>query len=238
MKRNLLLFAGLLWVVMVGSSGVGGQSSSARPSAASLLPVLAALDRVVPSLEMQNASVREVFTEIGRIGGIRVVLDSAIPSDLRLNVKLKGTRLGDALTVICQSSGLRLLPGEGCLVVTRASVAAAPSSDGRRPPRASSHNPWAGWAEVTGLPLGPAGETGYPRLALPSGVAGPGVGVSVPLTCPRCRAPVLAYWAYCPYCGQQILNQRPVGRFCWGCGRPLDEGHDHTAAPLGSAPQK
>lgn len=199
-----------------------GQAVASPANPAAIVPMLQAFDRVIQVLDLRNASPRDAFGELGRIGGIRISLDASVPTDLTLSVTLKGVRLGDALSMVCQPSGLRLLPGNGTLVVAAAPrVAVSAGGQNGRPAAVTLHNPWSGWAEMTGLPLVPGGETGYPRLATANaGPVAPGATFNpTSPVCARCRQAVLAHWVFCPRCGQRRLEQAPVGKFCWECGR-------------------
>lgn len=208
------------WVCGRPFHGEGAHDLPAGRPEGNLAALLNAFDRVV-EVKMANASVQGAFEDMARAGGIAIRLDPSVRlEDLKLNATFTGVRLGDVLSIVCQNTGLRLLPREGGLLVLPVpSVVVNPGPGGGPPVVQTIVSPWMGWAELTGLPLAPGGQTGYPRVA-----AGP-------VKCAHCGAPMQPQWIYCPECGQQRLPAAPQGRYCWGCGRAVDAGQTETPAP-------
>ncbi|MDH7568910.1 MAG: zinc ribbon domain-containing protein, partial [Armatimonadota bacterium] len=141
-----------------------------------------------------------------------------------VSVNFRGTRVGDALTLLGQSCGLRFLPDpSGALLVTLAPSVTVGGAANQPATINRMTNPWSGWSEITGLPLTAGGDTGYPALAAQAPAPGSAGGASVvAIACGRCGAPMLPTWAFCPYCGHQRLVPQRVGKFCPTCGRAYD----------------
>lgn len=213
----------------------GGEPRDAgQPSVAdqNIVLLLRSLDRPV-HVEFANVSPQEAFALLAQAGGIPIVVDPAVPRDLRVRASFRNVPLGDALSMVSLHLGLQLVPGARSVVVTPAPVVSVTAPE-REPPRpvVTGTSPWVGWAETLKLPLMPGGQTGYPRIVR---LAGPGLpdGVTVvgpaDAKCARCGAAMLWFWAFCPHCGHQRLA-RGEGKFCWGCGRPL-EGATSVVVP-------
>lgn len=237
-RRDCGIRALMLALILVMGAGMlegaAGQAptATARIALPAIVPVLNALERQIDQVQIVKASPREALGYLARLGNISVFVDPSVRSDVAINVFMKGVRLGDALSMVCQLAGLRLLPANGGLLVISAAAAASGSaSPGALAPPVV--NPWKGWNEITGLPLVPGGQTGYPRIVPPGmsqGGPGSGEGQAAAAPCARCQAPLFSFWSFCPHCGQQRLPHAPQGKYCWTCGSPHTEADRAPAA--------